>query len=488
MDDFAIVSLTLVIVAVVGYAIFAVIMALRVKNVSIDDFITARRSQGKWTIALAMFSSQMGASTTLGPAQYASFAGIIGVVFYALAMAIPILMIGYLGDVVLNKYTKVDSLNDFVHKRFGGVAKVFTTLIVLLNISIALIAEYTSIGAIFSSVVGVSPIIPILIVGIVTMGYTAIGGLKISLITDRYQAILALTLLSVVVVYAMAAFRPDLSQPLPENLGPNQSGYSSIFALPISILSATLYSEAVWQRVWASETRHVLRFGSSVGALLIFIVMFIYGFLGWLALWGSGITPETDPNTYFFYVFGENQRSWIAVITIVIAAIMNESAIDSMQNAIAACISTNIKDKSINYARLVVVIINIPLIVVGLQNYQILQLFLISNLITTCCLMPLLLGLYLHHFNQYHFLLACLSGFIGVSVLGIAMTGTFAEGMELAWVTNNYDYSYFLIATFLPMIVILLLNVLSKKMNWGNQLQKQQSNAESYDSKAELLE
>ena len=48
------------------------------------------------------------------------------------------------------------------------------------------------------------------------------------------------------------------------------------------------------------------------------------------------MAPDADPNTYFFYIFGDNKRSWIAVVAIVIAAIMNESAVDSMQNALAA--------------------------------------------------------------------------------------------------------------------------------------------------------
>lgn len=37
--------------------------------------------------------------------------------------------------------------------------------------------------------------------------------------------------------------------------GTNKPGYSSIFVMPASLFTATVFSEAMWQRAWASTDR-----------------------------------------------------------------------------------------------------------------------------------------------------------------------------------------------------------------------------------------
>lgn len=55
--------------------------------------------------------------------------------------------------------------------------------------------------------------------------------------------------------------RPRLSILAAENpmgfclAGTNKPGYSSIFVMPASLFTATVFSEAMWQRAWASSDR-----------------------------------------------------------------------------------------------------------------------------------------------------------------------------------------------------------------------------------------
>lgn len=37
--------------------------------------------------------------------------------------------------------------------------------------------------------------------------------------------------------------------------GKNTIGYSSIFVMPASLFTATVFSEAMWQRAWASSDK-----------------------------------------------------------------------------------------------------------------------------------------------------------------------------------------------------------------------------------------
>lgn len=56
---------------------------------------------------------------------------------------------------------------------------------------------------------------------------------------------------------------PSLATPNPDGpnalgfclAGTNKIGYSSIFVMPASLFTATVFSEAMWQRAWASTDR-----------------------------------------------------------------------------------------------------------------------------------------------------------------------------------------------------------------------------------------
>jgi hypothetical protein len=87
-------------------------------------------------------------------------------------------------------------------------------------------------------------------------------------------------------------------------MGPNFYGYIAIFTLTVSLISSTMFSEAVWQRVWASATPRALYGGAVVGFVSITIVVFLSGFGGWLAfVWGyASFEAGTNPNTYLMQV------------------------------------------------------------------------------------------------------------------------------------------------------------------------------------------
>jgi len=111
------------------------------------------------------------------------------VVVYAVATGIPILLIGFFGHLVTRDMPHVFSISDFVGWRFGPVAKLMVFLICMFNMSIALLAEYTTIGAIFSDFVGSVSYIIIIIIGVLTLLYTAYGGeMKLWRWADSLQA------------------------------------------------------------------------------------------------------------------------------------------------------------------------------------------------------------------------------------------------------------------------------------------------------------
>lgn len=84
----------------------------------------------------------------------------------------------------------------------------------------------------------------------------------------------------ILVIYVAVDFRNPLP-PVPHYLGPgNYNGLSSIAVMPISLISATIFSEAMWQRCWASANSRALHTGALLGAAATIVVVFIFAFGG----------------------------------------------------------------------------------------------------------------------------------------------------------------------------------------------------------------
>ncbi|KAK9811347.1 hypothetical protein WJX72_002216 [[Myrmecia] bisecta] len=261
------------------------------------------------------------------------------------------------------------------------------------------VPSYAYLSGILGLVITRIPVV--LINGIIAMAYTAYGGLYVSIVTDQAQAVLSVILLAVLFIFVAVTFRQPLPHPLPSYLGPsNYSGLSSIAVMPISLASSTVFSEAMWQRCWASKTDRKLIIGATGGFFVTTVVVFLYGFGGFLAAW-SGLFVPVDANDYgntilFSLLDGVKggRVDWVICIVAVLAATMSLAAVDSLQNAIVDNISgVLLRRYSVWWSRALVVILNIPPIIVSLQSYNIISLFLIANLVTTTSTLPLLAGL-----------------------------------------------------------------------------------------------
>lgn len=82
---------------------------------------------------------------------------------------------------------RTSDVNLSLVQRYGRVVQIWVALLMLLNMGIAMTAEYTAVGDLFELVVGTQRVPIVVIIGVVSMIYTAYGGLYISIITDQWQ-------------------------------------------------------------------------------------------------------------------------------------------------------------------------------------------------------------------------------------------------------------------------------------------------------------
>lgn len=74
----------------------------------------------------------------------------------------------------------------------------------------------------------------------------------IFLLRMQVQAACAISMILVLTIWVAVTFKAPLPKPMPSYLATPYVGYASIVTMPVSLMSSTVFSEAMWQRCWAT--------------------------------------------------------------------------------------------------------------------------------------------------------------------------------------------------------------------------------------------
>ncbi|KAI8899178.1 hypothetical protein BC833DRAFT_619653 [Globomyces pollinis-pini] len=433
---------------------------------SAEFFLTAKNSQPWYRVAWGFYACSVGAGVLFSVPGYVAMnpggGGWLGLINYSVFAGLPFVLMAYIGIYIKKRFPAVLSIGSFAKWRFGPFFSTWVTLNVIFNLGIALTAEYTAIGGVFKSFLGTERWVPIVLVGLITMSYTAIGGLYVSLVTDQVQSIFIFLILAIVGTFVAVNFRVDiLPSPLPDHLALNDAGKGSFLTLGVALVSSTMFSDAIWQRVWSAKDDKALIRGSWIGAIMVIVIVFLFGLGGFISSWAGLVTD--DPNNAFLELLkigGEIPIGMLLCICL-IATTMNEAAVDSYQIALSDTVGALFEgfgvELNVWLIRGILICLNVPIAIVGCFGFSIINLYLITNLLTTCLLIPFCCGL----IPSLDFivtggaaLFSSLSGVFGIIIYavidqlnkGATFSGqTIIDGIVFTFY-SNFDYPGFAVA------------------------------------------
>mmetsp|Transcript_5636 Transcript_5636/g.11661 ORF Transcript_5636/g.11661 Transcript_5636/m.11661 type:complete len:565 (-) Transcript_5636:381-2075(-) len=420
-----------------------------------DYFLAARNSAGMWSIALSFFASGMGAwvlygTTEMGATPELSWLGVIG---YSSASAFPAILIGYwLGPMVRNRSQNAFSTTDFGRKRYGRVMQLAIAAVSGFYMFIYIVAELTSISTVYQLLtanyekkyqIGVT-----VALGVFTILYTSIGGLPASIVTDKFQGVL-MGVLVIVLLLAVTTESENHVNKSEFDRASNWTGQGAKAALTliIAIASAELFNQSTWQRVWAAKDDQTMRRGFLVGSLMVFFLMMFFGVMGMIAY-------ANDPEAYdnfekfaflsFFDLLSPLKEGW-HIVTLVLVTALAASSVDSLQNGLASVFSRDILKVGWNptwITRLFIVAINIPAIKMASDQYDVISLFLVADLVCATSVFPVFLGLQTEDWGilkaptELGAFLGCIFGIVTVLVTGV-IVGADGNIFEYFWLRNE---------------------------------------------------
>ncbi|WP_163559357.1 sodium:solute symporter [Halomonas sp. NO4] len=409
--------------AVLGAALLCfAVLGLRARRADgpLDDYVTARNSQGAQTLGLSFLASGMGAWILFAPPEIGAFVGPLALAGYAIGSALPFIVLGFYGPAIRRRLPEGRSIGEFAEACYGAGVRRWVSLVSVLYMACFLAAELTAIGSITALLSDVPPALVVMGVAVSTLLYTAVGGLRASLATDRWQGWLLIALLALVGGVALTrlpAMPADASLPAI----PAGSALGVALTLIIAVTAANLFHQGYWQRVWAARDARALGRGAWLGGGITVVVVAVVGGLGMLAAMAGVALGE--PPIPFFALLSE-APGWLALPALVLAVTLVASSVDTLQNGIASLVVAGggRQGLSIRAARLVTVGLMVPVVVVALQGLSVLRLFLIADLLCAAIVVPVLLGLW----RRMSPLAAVAGGVAGLA--GAVLPGWVAQG------------------------------------------------------------
>jgi len=398
----------------------------RLADGGLDDFVTARNSQGSRALGLSFLASGMGGWILFAPPEIGALVGPVALAGYAIGAALPFIVFGLCGPAIRRYLPQGRSIGEFAQACYGNTVRRYVSLISVLYMLCFLTAELTAIGAITSLLSDVNGNLAVLGVAIATLIYTAWGGLRASIVTDQWQAALLIALLGIV-GFAVAGHLPALEiSEMPA--APVGSAVGVAVTLIIAVTAANLFHQGYWQRLWSARDVASLRSGAVIGGLATIVVVAVVGSFGIVAA-TSGVDLGSPPIPFFALLAGASP--WLALPALILALTLVASSVDTLQNAFASLAVTEKQGLSLASARWITVVLMIPVVLVALEGISVLRLFLIADLLCATAIVPVLMGLWRRMTTQAA-VLGGLAGLAGAIAPGWIAGGSLVAGLEAA--------------------------------------------------------
>ena len=392
---------------------------------SVEDY-TVSRNHAPVNVGIAtLVASMFGTWVLLSPGETGANFGIVSLVGYALGMAgIPVMFM-FVGPRIRQLMPNGHSITEYVKHRFGTVPFVAITVVIIFVIGIFITAEMTAITAAVHILTGSPAWATAVAVGVVVVAYTAYGGLRVSIYTDRIQFWVLIPLLLLIVIVAAVLVGRQGVWATAEVAGllsvSNSGSYFFGIVLIIGIVASNAFHPGMWQRVYTVESQQALNRSLWGAAAIAIPITFLLGMAGIAAVGNGSVAPFQYPQVAaaLFALASDVFPLWMHFLLLVCALMLAMSTLDTLMNGLASGLAADLagigvqRSTLMTLARGVTVVLAIPAIIVASQGFSVLYVFLIADLLGAAIAVPMLIGLYSSRMPGWAVLLA---GGVGIVI------------------------------------------------------------------------
>jgi len=466
-------SLSLVIIISLIFTVLGLYHSNKFKG--INNYLTANRNIGLFSLTTSLVASALGAWILFGPAAAATWGGIGAVIGYALGTAFPMIFLIYLGKKIRTEFPKGSSLIEFMRKKFGKSLFKLILFMTIFYMFIFLCAEVTAVAVLINYISGTELWVTALIVLLATLTYTLYGGLRASIFTDNIQmiviGILLLISISYIISYTGDAFSFEyIKQKNPQLLSSSYiPSYTAGLTFFIAVAATNLFHQGNWQRVYAAKNYKTLKQSLIISFFIIIPIVFFMGFTGMVSF---SIDPSQRPDLGFFTLLLKEQTQTLSLLIITLGLALTISTVDTLVNAISSLFVVDGKatfnlSKKTDYLKLskyFIIIISLVSFFIASKGFDILYLFLLADLFCCAFVYTVFYSFYNKDVNERTAYVAIIIGLVGGFLLfpfpdfskSLLVGGLMSKEVFSPFITQSLLFLSFVVATFLPAIILRL--------------------------------
>jgi len=464
-------SLTLVIGISLVFTVLGLYYSKKFKG--INNYLTANRDIGLFSLTTSLVASALGAWILFGPAAAATWGGIGAVIGYALGTAFPMIFLIYLGKKIRTEFPKGSSLVEFMRRKFGKSLFKLILLMTIFYMFIFLCAEVTAVAILINYISGTELWITALIVLLATLTYTLYGGLRASIFTDNIQMIVIGVLLLISISYILTHTGSTFSFEFIKEKNPQLlSGsyipsYTAGLTFFIAVAATNLFHQGNWQRVYAAKNYQTLKQSLLISFFIIIPIVFLMGFIGMVSF---SIDSSQRPDLGFFTLLLQEQTKTLSLLIIILGLALTISTVDTLVNAISslfvvdgkATFKFNKKTDYLKLSKYFIIILSLVAFFIASKGFDILYLFLLADLFCCAFVYTVFYSFYNKNVNEKAAYFSIIIGLIGGFLLfpfpdfsKSLLVGVFLPKEFFSpFITQSLLFLSFLVATFLPAIIL----------------------------------
>jgi len=325
----------------VALGLFYLIIGVSVsKKIStIKDYFLAGRDLGLGPLTFTLVATQIGGGMLLGSADAAYRDGYFGI-FYSVGMSVGFLLLGFGLASKLRQFEIVTTAQLFELKYGSTFLRKVASVISAVSMMGIFAAQVVASRLLFN-VLGIGNESFLILFWVFVIIYTVMGGLKAVVITDIFQVIFLVSIVSGVFVYSL--FNGGISISSLGSATANQAGFASFGSaftkqLPVLLTAAIypLFGQDLTQRFFAARTKKIAALGAILAGVVIIGFAFVPVYFGMAAKIMNLTIPA---NTSVFYsVIGALTNDFI--LALVGCALI--AAITSTADSLLCGISSNV--------------------------------------------------------------------------------------------------------------------------------------------------
>ncbi len=348
--NFAVLLLYMVLTLVLG-----ALLSKKVETAS--DFYVGRKTTPWWAIGLSVLATYVSAMTFLGAPAW-SYSTVLSVI--AIHMNYPIVVV-----IVMSFFlpfffnSDVASIYEYQEKRFGPTSRIIMSIVFFISQAMSSAAILYGTALVIAYITGISVVYCIIIVTLVALLYTVMGGITAVIWTDVLQALMLLGG-GIIVIYQLMHKMPiPLSETLSElksagkmNAIDWSADLTKSTTIWAGVIAMSLYHTTVYgaNQMMVQRTLAAKNIGDAKKSFLLmgfaaFFIYFLFILMGTLFYSYYGGKSFDNANTIILEFIDELKIP--GLMGLIVASVMaaSMSSLDSAFNSLATCTTVDFYER-----------------------------------------------------------------------------------------------------------------------------------------------